>query len=188
MAMKNEQTNHSTGPARKAAQAGECRRVSSRGGPILSIIRLPLIAALFAIAGTANAQATLDQLVPANRQKQLGFDKLSPQQRAEVVKLLQDVYQIGVQEGKNGGATSQPRGTTSGTAPAAIETQIDGDFEGWDGETIVKLMNGQIWQQTEYHYHYHYAFMPKVLIYRSGGGYKMKVEGLEKAIGVERLR
>jgi len=28
---------------------------------------------------------------------------------------------------------------------------------GWDGETIVKLINGQIRQQTEYHYHYHYA-------------------------------
>ena len=155
---------------------------------MLSKIRLLFIAALFTIAGTASAQATLDQLVPANRQKQLGFDNLSPQQRAEVVKLLQDVYQIGVQEGKKGAAVSQPRGTTGATASAVIETQIDGDFEGWEGETIVKLMNGQIWQQTEYHYHYHYAFMPKVLIYRSGGGYKMKVDGVEKAVGVERLR
>ena len=130
---------------------------------------------------TANAQTTLDQLVPADRQKQLGFDKLSPQQRAEVVRLLQEVYQIGVQEGK--------KGASAGAAvPSVIETQIDGDFEGWEGETVVKLMNGQIWQQTEYYYYYHYAFMPKVLIYRSGGGYKMKVEGIDKAVGVERLR
>jgi hypothetical protein len=154
----------------------------------LSKIFLLFIAALFTIAGTASAQATLDQLVPVNRQKQLGFDKLSPQQRAEVVKLLQDVYQVGVQEGKKGGAVSQPRGTAGATATAVTETQIDGDFEGWEGETVVKLMNGQIWQQTEYHYYYHYAFMPKVLIYRSGGGYKMKVDGVEKAVGVERLR
>lgn len=70
----------------------------------------------------------------------------------------------------------------------AIESQIDGDFEGWEGETIVKLMNGQIWQQSEYYYHYHYAFMPRVLIYLSGGGYKMKVDGIEKSVGVIQLK
>lgn len=68
-----------------------------------------------------------------------------------------------------------------------IESQIDDDFEGWEGETIVKLTNGQIWQQSEYYYYYHYAFMPKVIIYRNGGGYKMKVHGIEKSVGVERL-
>lgn len=72
--------------------------------------------------------------------------------------------------------------------PSVIESQIDGDFEGWEGETIVKLMNGQIWQQTEYYYRYHYSFMPKVLIIKSGGSYKMKVDGIEKLIRVQRLR
>lgn len=78
--------------------------------------------------------------------------------------------------------------TGVGASPSVIETKIDGDFEGWEGETIVKLMNGQIWQQTEYHYHYHYAFMPKVLLFKSGTGYKMKVDGVEKAVGVKRLK
>ena len=74
------------------------------------------------------------------------------------------------------------------TAGSVVESKIDGDFEGWEGETIVKLMNGQIWQQTEYHYHYHYAFMPDVLIYKKGTQWKMKVEGVEKSVGVERLK
>ena len=69
-----------------------------------------------------------------------------------------------------------------------VESQIDGDFNGWEGETIVKLMNGQIWQQTEYHYEYHYAYMPNVLVYPSGGGYKMKVDGTDEAVGVQRLK
>jgi hypothetical protein len=69
-----------------------------------------------------------------------------------------------------------------------IESQIDGDFEGWEGETIVKLTNGQIWQQTEYHYHYHYAFMPRVIVYPSVAGYKMKVDGIDRAVGVTRLK
>ena len=72
--------------------------------------------------------------------------------------------------------------------PSVIESKIDGDFEGWEGETIVKLENGQIWQQSEYHYHYHYAFMPEVLIFKSGSGYKMWVEGIEKAVRVKRLK
>jgi hypothetical protein len=157
----------------------------------VSQLRFFIVAVLLTMTATANSQTapvTLDQLVPANRQKQLGFDKLSPQQRAEVVWLLQDVYQPGLQEGKKSASESQPRGTPGTTAPPVIETQINGDFEGWESETIVKLMNGQIWQQSEYHYYYHYAFMPKVLIYHDGGGYKMKVDGVDKAVGVVCLR
>ena len=71
---------------------------------------------------------------------------------------------------------------------SALESQIEGDFEGFDGETIIKLTNGQIWQQSEYHYHYHYSFMPRVLIFRADSGYKIKVDGIEKPIGVTRIR
>lgn len=72
--------------------------------------------------------------------------------------------------------------------PSIIESKIDGDFEGWQGETIVKLYNGQIWQQSKYYYHYHYAFMPKVLVFKSGSEYKMWVEGIKQAISVKRLK
>jgi hypothetical protein len=73
-------------------------------------------------------------------------------------------------------------------ANALIETQIAGDFSGWEGETIFKLVNGQIWQQTQYAYTYHYAFRPKVMIFRSTGGYQMQVDGMDKTIGVTRLK
>jgi hypothetical protein len=79
-------------------------------------------------------------------------------------------------------------GISNTKSKEVIESSIDGDFEGFEGETIIKLMNGQIWQQTEYYYHYHYAFMPKVLIYKSGSGYKMKVDGVDKAVGVIKLK
>ena len=74
------------------------------------------------------------------------------------------------------------------SSSSVIETSIDGEFEGWEGETVVKLMNGQIWQQSSYHYYYHYAYMPNVLIYRTGSGYKMKVDGTDMAVDVVRLR
>jgi len=69
-----------------------------------------------------------------------------------------------------------------------IESQIDGDFEGLEGEKVFKLMNGQVWQQTEYYYHYYYQFMPAVMIYKTNSGYKMKVEGIEKSVNVIKLK
>ena len=82
-------------------------------------------------------------------------------------------------------ASQKKNGTPS--SATTIESQIDGDFEGFEGETIIKLMNGQIWQQSEYWYHYHYSFMPKILIYKQGGSYKIKVDGIDKSVGVTRL-
>ncbi len=162
---------------------------------MFSILKPLILLCAISAVGVAAAQSapvTLDRLVSMERQKALGLDKLSPEQRAGVVRLLLEAYQQGVQEGQKPAATAPPRAQQTPQSPArtpsVIETQIDGDFEGWEGETIVKLMNGQIWQQTEYYYTYHYAFMPKVLIYRSGGGYKMKVDGVDRAVGVEQLK
>lgn len=79
----------------------------------------------------------------------------------------------------------------SSAAPSeatVIESRIDGDFEGWEGDTIFKLQNGQVWQQVEYDYHYHYAYMPEVMIVRTSRGWVMSVDGVAKTIGVERLR
>lgn len=81
--------------------------------------------------------------------------------------------------------TQEPRTTIT---PSVVEARVDGVFNGWEGETIVKLNNGQIWQQSEYYYHYHYAYGPNVIVYKSGAGYKMKIDGIEKAVGVVLLR
>lgn len=69
-----------------------------------------------------------------------------------------------------------------------LETKIDGEFEGWEGETIFKMMNGSIWQQASYAYTYHYAYMPDVIIYRKGGAYYMKVEDVDDEIQVRQIR
>jgi hypothetical protein len=69
-----------------------------------------------------------------------------------------------------------------------IESRIEGTFEGWTGETLFKLVNGQIWQQSRYDYHYHYAYMPRVTIVRSGSRYIMSVERVSRTVEVTRLR
>lgn len=58
-----------------------------------------------------------------------------------------------------------------------IESRIDGEFKGWEGETVYTLSNGQVWKQNTYHYEYKYSYRPETLIYNSGAGYKMQVEG-----------
>ena len=88
---------------------------------------------------------------------------------------------------KAGSSTAGSR-TSLPSTNNVIETRSMGDFTGWDGETIVRLANGQIWQQTEYYYHYLYAYMPKVLIYNSGGSFKMKVDGISRAVRVQCLK
>lgn len=72
--------------------------------------------------------------------------------------------------------------------PQLIDSRIDGEFTVWEGETVFRLINGQIWQQATYAYTYHYAFNPRVLIYRIGGGYQMQVEGVQGQIAVRQLR
>lgn len=79
-----------------------------------------------------------------------------------------------------GGTPTTPLGGKSQSANV-IESQIDGDFSGWDGETIFKLTNGQIWQQSRYAYIYSYKYRPRVLIFRANGGFELQVEGIDVA-------
>jgi len=81
-----------------------------------------------------------------------------------------------------------PPPSTAGVVGNVIESQIAGDFEGWEGETIFKLTNGQIWQQSEYDYTYEYAYRPSVTIYKTSQCWKMKVEDVEDTICVKRLK
>lgn len=100
------------------------------------------------------------------------IEQLSQQELQEVL----DVYEkLKNQKGDNSCSDS-------------IESQIDGSFKGWDGETVFKLTNGQVWQQSSYSYTYHYSYRPTVLIYPTDGGCKMKVDGVSDSIPVKRLK
>ena len=92
--------------------------------------------------------------------------------------------------GSQSGATSAarlPQGVTRG-CPRVIETRVDGTFDGWTGDTIFKLTNGQIWMQSSYDYTYKYACQPEVMIFPSSGRCKMKVEDVNDTIEVTRLK
>ena len=65
-----------------------------------------------------------------------------------------------------------------------IRTCIEGDFEGWDGESVFELCNGEVWLQASYEYTYHYAYRPNVTIISNSSGWLMTVEGVRGSITV----
>ena len=137
-------------------------------------------------------------LIPIRARLGCGLHKLTRAERAtldaELYKVVAQLTYRAVVSAKKAAAlptrTAKPRAPrpAPGLGTGVIESKVDGEFEGWEGETIIKLMNGQIWQQIEYYYRYHYGYMPDVLVYRSAGGWKMQVEGIGKAVRVERLK
>jgi len=135
------------------------------------------------------ADISIEQLLSEKQQKEIGLQKLNSQEKEALRKLLLQIFLLAFEKGKEEGLKlATDFFSKQNLTSDVIESQIDGEFEGWEGETVIKLTNGQIWQQTEYYYYYYYSFMPNVLIYKSGSEYKMKVEGVEKAVGVIRLK
>ncbi|MDO8751358.1 MAG: hypothetical protein Q7K03_09495 [Dehalococcoidia bacterium] len=71
----------------------------------------------------------------------------------------------------------------------AIQSRISGQFNGLDYGRAYTLQNGQVWQQKEFYIWYYNWAAPSVIIYRSySGSWMMKVEGISRAVRVERIR
>lgn len=130
---------------------------------------------------------SLFYIMPLINQQAMGLHKLTKTEQHELTLSLTSLYMAGYENGLETCKESAPIEVSAKKA-TVIESRVDGEFSGWDGSTIVKLANGQIWEQSEYHYHYHYAYSPSVLIYMTGGTYKMKIDGVDKAVRVVRLR
>jgi hypothetical protein len=58
-------------------------------------------------------------------------------------------------------------------------------FSGFNNGHIYELDNGQLWEQTEPYICVNISVTPKVTIWNIGTVYKMKVDGIEKAITVQ---
>ncbi|MCA9748960.1 MAG: DUF1036 domain-containing protein [Romboutsia sp.] len=65
---------------------------------------------------------------------------------------------------------------------------VEGTFNGWDGNTAVKLTNGTEWKQSSYYYEYCYAYRPSVQLINDNGTMKMKIEGCsDKFVSVNKV-
>lgn len=149
---------------------------------------LVLAAASLASAFTTNhaqaqrpsepTQVDVRQFMSAGEFKAAGLDKLSSEE-LETLNQWLGKFALQILQASQGGG---------GGCASVIQSRIDGTFEGWSGDSIFKLTNDQIWQQSSYAYTYHYAYRPQVMIFPSGGGCKMKVEGVSDSISVKRLK
>ena len=71
-----------------------------------------------------------------------------------------------------------------------IVTRIDGEFSGWDGETIFKLENGMVWKQAQSDRFFTKTMMNPEVVIKSTmfGAWRLEVEGYNKSVKVERIQ
>jgi hypothetical protein len=157
-------------------------------GSSLRTSLLGLILALGTI-GFAAAQRppllTVDKVMTPQEMRDTGIFALSPIQKQAFNEWLNrysvKVFRVGSQE------QTTDSSARSSCSPA-VESNISGEIEGWDGDTIFKLDNGQIWQQAGYDYTYFYAYHPDVTIYPTTAGCRMKVEDETGTVLVKRIK
>lgn len=66
------------------------------------------------------------------------------------------------------------------------QSRIAGEFSGWNAETIYQLDDGTKWKLVRYQYRYKYKYRPRAIIWRDGGRYYLEVDGMDKAVQVNR--
>lgn len=69
-----------------------------------------------------------------------------------------------------------------------VESKIEGECKGWDGNTVFKFSNGQIWRQSVYRYKYFYKYYPTVRIWRDGSRYLLEIDGVQEKLSVTKLQ
>lgn len=67
------------------------------------------------------------------------------------------------------------------------DKKIEGEFNGWDGDSIFELTDGSRWQQKKYKYKYKYKYRPRVKIWKDGSHYYLEVECMNEQIEVIKL-
>lgn len=74
-------------------------------------------------------------------------------------------------------------------APDALDSFIEGRFEGWGGGSRIKLANGQVWQVTDGSQGYLIVTNPKVRVRRGVfGAFYMDIEGTNRSPKVRRVQ
>ena len=158
-----------------------------RTSRMLALAVASLIVAPMRNVGAQSAESALEftRTLTPEQLRAAGLDKLT-QSELDVLNRAARNYALGL--ASLAAAAPADRGAPATTPAEVIESRIDGDFTGWEGQTIFKLVNGQIWQQAAYGSRNHFIHSPQVLIYRSGNDYKMRVDGVDGELTVRRLK
>jgi hypothetical protein len=155
-----------------------------------------LVTALFGLAAFVGAEQPqvklkIEDVMTPNELNDSGIASLTSSQR-EVLdvwlnRYTQTVIKVVGNQGNDPPAPTVKATGRSDCSPA-VESTIAGDFNGWEGETLFKLDNGQIWEQADSDYNYFYSYRPDVTIYLTSSGCTMKVEDEDETITVRKIK
>ena len=148
---------------------------------LLALVSVPLCGLVWADGPDIRKLMTPEEFEAA------GLDKLSP---AEIEALNRWVVRYTAHEAPEVRRQDVVVKAEAAKADeAGIKTRIAGEFTGWDGDTIFRLQNGQIWKQRlDGRWHYR-ADSPEVELHKNLMGFwVLKVVETGKSIGVKRLQ
>lgn len=69
-----------------------------------------------------------------------------------------------------------------------LRARILGEFTGWDGKTLFKLDNGQVWRQSTSGVYRFKSTDPEVVIEKGLVGYKLRLVETKRSIAVRRVK
>jgi len=158
------------------------------------------------IAASLGAAESFLRSLPAEQFAAAGLNKLTPEELARLERLIAE-HEAGVKVAATTAAVAKPEAKASGPgwlkalvtlqetadkpeAAEAIVTRLAGDYDGWNGKTVFKLENGQIWQQVGGGERVDdKRSSPTVKIYPGMmGAYWLEVEGVHERVKVKPVK
>lgn len=156
--------------------------INTRYAPLAGLVLLIIVGASFA---ADDSFPGFKKLMSEEEFRQSGLQKLNEQ---ELDALNQWLIRYTAGEAEVLKETSEA--VREAQKNYEVESTIVGEFSGWDGETIFRLANGQVWQQRlSGRYPYRGPANPAVRISKNWAGfYKMTLIEADRSVGVSRVR
>jgi hypothetical protein len=144
----------------------------------------------------AEGFSSLEEQMTGKEFEAAGLEKLSPQELGELNAWIRKHSLATL-------ATAAPKPSTEAAAVpgkedkkkddderSTVTSKLVGTFSGWDGQTLFKLENGQIWaQKGKKKFHSKEIDNPVVTVEPSMfGGWRLQVEGVDKECKVVRIQ
>jgi hypothetical protein len=151
-----------------------------------STVIASVLGLLLAPTVTAEAPPDLRALMTADEFSAAGLERLSPTELEALNRWLlrYTARQASELRQHNELITEEIRKVEQ----EGVRTRIVGEFRGWDGDTVFRLENGQVWKQRlpgNLHYR---ASAPEVELSKNFMGYWMlRVLEADRAVGVTRI-
>ena len=152
----------------------------------VSVPPILAFALLLATMATGEAPPDVRAMMTPDEFKAAGLERLSPAELEALNRwLLRHTARQASELRQNNELVSEE---IRKVEQEGVRTRIAGEFHGWDGDTIFRLENGQVWKQRlpgNWHYR---ASAPEVELRKNFMGYWMlRVLEADRAVGVTRI-